>query len=87
VAEDDAVLGQVPVAFLVLQSGVDASDTGTVGYIVNRVRKGLDATLVRSQQPVAIHVVEGLPAGATGKVLRRALRHQRPPILFSLGCR
>jgi acyl-CoA synthetase (AMP-forming)/AMP-acid ligase II len=87
VAEDDSVLGQVPVAFLVLQSGVDASDTGTVGYIVKRVRKSLDATLVRSQQPVAIHVVKSLPAGATGKVQRRALRHQRPPILFSLGCR
>jgi acyl-CoA synthetase (AMP-forming)/AMP-acid ligase II len=87
VAEDDAVLGQVPVAFLVLQSGVDASDTVTVGYIVNRVRKCLDATLVRSQQPVAIHVIERLPAGATGKVQRRSLRHQRPTILFSLGCR
>ena len=87
VAEDDAVLGQVPVAFLVLQSGVDASDTSTVGYVVNRVRKGLDATLVRSQQPVAIHVVEALPAGPTGKVQRRALRDQRPPILFSLGRR
>ncbi|HEX4220285.1 MAG TPA: AMP-binding protein, partial [Acidimicrobiales bacterium] len=87
VAEDDAVLGQVPVAFLVLQIGVDASDTGTVGFIANRVRKGLDATLVRSQQPVAIHVVEELPAGATGKVQRRALRHERPPIRFSLECR
>ncbi len=87
VAEDDAVLGQVPVAFLVLQSGVDASDTGTLGYVVNRVRKGLDATLVRSQQPVAIHVVDALPAGPTGKVQRRALRDHRPPILFSLGRR
>ena len=87
VGDDDAVLGQVPVAFLVLQSGVDAAHADTVAYIVNRVRKHLDATLVRSQQPVAVHVVERLPAGANGKVQRRALRQQRPPTLFSIDCR
>ncbi len=87
VGDDDAVLGQVPVAFLVLQTGVDAAHVDTVAYIVNRVRKHLDATLVRSQQPVAVHVVERLPAGGNGKVQRRALRQQRPPTLFSIDCR
>ena len=87
VAEDDAVLGQVPVAFLVLHDGVDASDADTVEHVARRVGKHLDATLVRSQRPVALHVVSQLPAGATGKVQRRALRHQRPPTLFSLSCR
>lgn len=87
VAEDDAVLGQVPVAFLVMQDGVDASDADTVEHVVRRVGKHLDATLVRSQRPAALHVVPQLPAGATGKVQRRVLRHQRPPTLFSLRCR
>ncbi|HXA32545.1 MAG TPA: AMP-binding protein [Acidimicrobiales bacterium] len=87
VAEDDAVLGQVPVAYLVLQDSVDASDADTVEHVARRVGKHLDATLVRSQRPVALHVVSQLPAGATGKVQRRALRHQRPPTLFSLSCR
>ncbi|HEY1466873.1 MAG TPA: AMP-binding protein [Acidimicrobiales bacterium] len=87
VAEDDAVLGQVPVAFLVLQDSVDASDADTVEHVAGRVAKHLEATLVRSQRPVALHVVSQLPAGATGKVQRRALRHQRPPTLFSLSCR
>ena len=87
VPEDDAVLGQVPVAFLVLQDSVNASDAGTVEHVTRRVAKHLEATLVRSQRPVALHVVSQLPAGATGKVQRRALRHQRPPTLFSLSCR
>jgi acyl-CoA synthetase (AMP-forming)/AMP-acid ligase II len=87
VAEDDAVLGQVPIAFLVLQDSVDASDADTVEHVTRRVAKHLEATLVRSQRPVALHVVFQLPAGATGKVQRRALRHQRPPTLFSLSCR
>jgi acyl-CoA synthetase (AMP-forming)/AMP-acid ligase II len=87
VAEDDAVLGQVPVAFLVLHDSVDAADADTVEHVTRRVGKHLDATLVRSQRPVALHVVSELPAGATGKVQRRALRHQRPPTLFSLSCR
>lgn len=87
VAEPDAVLGQVPVAFLVLQDSVDASDAGTVEHVTRRVAKHLEATLVRSQRPVALHVVSQLPAGATGKVRRRALCHQRPPTLFSLSCR
>jgi acyl-coenzyme A synthetase/AMP-(fatty) acid ligase len=86
VAEDDAVLGQVPVAFLVLHDSVDAADADTVEHVTRRVGKHLDATLVRSQRPVALHVVSELPAGATGKVQRRALRHQRPPTLFSLSC-
>jgi acyl-coenzyme A synthetase/AMP-(fatty) acid ligase len=87
VAQDDAVLGQVPVAFLVLHDSVDASDADTVEHVTRRVGKHLDATLVRSQRPVALHVVSQLPAGATEKVQRRALRHQMPPTLFSLGCR
>ncbi|HWF21598.1 MAG TPA: AMP-binding protein [Acidimicrobiales bacterium] len=87
VAEDDAVLGQVPVAFLVLQDSVDPSNADTVEHVTRRVAKHLEATLVRSQRPVALHVVAQLPAGATGKVQRRALRHQRPPTLFSLSCR
>jgi acyl-CoA synthetase (AMP-forming)/AMP-acid ligase II len=87
VGEDDAVLGQVPVAFLVLKDSVDASDTDTVEHVARRVAKLVDATLVRSQRPVALHVVSQLPAGPTGKVQRRALRHQRPPTLFSLSCR
>ncbi|HVB94011.1 MAG TPA: AMP-binding protein, partial [Acidimicrobiales bacterium] len=87
VGDDDAVLGQVPVAFLVVQDSVDASDAGTVEHVARRVAKHLEATLVRSQRPVALHVVSQLPAGANGKVQRRALRNQRPPTLFTLSCR
>jgi len=87
VAEDDGVLGQVPVAFLVLEGIDGGTDTGDMSDTVHRVRRRLDATLVRSQRPVAMHVVARFPVGPTGKVQRRALRDQRPPLLYSLVCR
>jgi acyl-coenzyme A synthetase/AMP-(fatty) acid ligase len=75
----------VPVAFLVvpeLQYGL--SD---VARVVDRVRRHLDVALVRTKRPVAYYVVEELPAGATGKVQRRALRQNDIPVRYHLNCR
>jgi acyl-CoA synthetase (AMP-forming)/AMP-acid ligase II len=62
------VLGQVPVAALILAEGVDEA----------QVRARIDAAcaeaLSRPERPVALHVLSELPGGVNGKVSRRAVR-------------
>jgi len=73
VAQPDPVLGQVPVAFLVLHDAGVAADSDAAHLAVARIRDGLGSTLVRAKQPVDFHVVSQLPVGPTGKVRRREL--------------
>jgi oxalate---CoA ligase len=84
VAAPDPELGQVPVAFLVLR-GV-AADAGAA-EAVGRIRDRLALALVKSKRPVSLSVVRELPAGATGKVQRRALRESGITVLYHLDCR
>ena len=70
---DDPELGQVPVAFVVLD-GVEAPEAAdAAGHVLGRIDVALVRGLVRTRRPVALHVVPALPRGATGKVRRHAL--------------
>jgi long-chain acyl-CoA synthetase len=64
----DAMLGEVPVAFVAGQ-----------GLSVESLIAGCQAELARYKVPAAIHLLLELPKGPTGKILRRALRDAPPP--------
>ena len=93
VGSPDHELGQVPVAFIVLRGFEDDADAdadidiGLAALVTARLRDHLGAALVRSKRPVSLSVVRALPAGATGKVRRRALRDTDIPAVYHLDCR
>ena len=62
-------------------------DTDMAAQVTARLRDHLGAALVRSKRPVSLNVVRALPAGATGKVQRRALRESDIPVVYRLDCR
>lgn len=89
VARDHAVLGSVPVAYLVSGGPVETEDSkgaveaavdGRVSgeELVGRVRDRCVRVLSRSKLPAAYHLVEQLPQGATGKVKRRFVAEGEP---------
>jgi len=87
VGDDDPVLGQVPVAYLVL-GGVEGTPQSDVAEeALRRISCSLESNLVRSKRPVSLNVVEVLPTGPTGKVQRRALKDTTVRILYRLECR
>ena len=93
VGREDPELGQVPVAFVVLRGPDDPTggDTANFGLIARetaiRIGATLEANLVRTKRPVALCIVHALPAGATGKVRRRALDTAAVPVLYTYGLR
>jgi acyl-CoA synthetase (AMP-forming)/AMP-acid ligase II len=96
VGRSDPELGQVPVAFVVLQAaegtahpdGDDAKDAHVVAQeTATRLAKVLERDLVRAKRPVALCIVEALPAGATGKVKRRLLDTPEVPVLYHFDLR
>lgn len=66
VAREDPVLGEVPVAFVARRPGSTVS--------VADIRARCEDTLASYMRPGAIHFLDDLPKGPTGKILRRALR-------------
>ncbi|MBA4089624.1 MAG: long-chain fatty acid--CoA ligase [Sphingobium sp.] len=68
IAREDTMLGEVPVAFVALQPG----RRPTPDQILAHCRTHLAAYKV----PAAITLLDELPKGPTGKILRRALRAQ-----------
>jgi acyl-CoA synthetase (AMP-forming)/AMP-acid ligase II len=86
VAAPDPELGQVPVAFLVLHGVVDETGRERAAETVGRIRDRLGSALVKSKRPVSFSVVREIPAGATGKVQRRALRQSDIAVLYHLDC-
>jgi acyl-CoA synthetase (AMP-forming)/AMP-acid ligase II len=88
VGRDDQELGQVPVAYAVLRGvdGLGDSDveTNDVENAAARMGLALERCLVRTKRPVALCVVRELPAGATGKVRRRALGAPEVPVLYTV---
>ena len=68
IAQEDATLGEVPVAFVALQPGRHP----TPDQMLAHCRKHLAAYKV----PVVVTVLDELPKGPTGKILRRALRSE-----------
>jgi acyl-CoA synthetase (AMP-forming)/AMP-acid ligase II len=89
VGSPDPELGQVPVAYIVLRGFEDDADIDIdiAARVTARLRDRLAAGLVRSKRPVSLRVVRALPAGATGKVRRRALRDTDIPAVYHLDCR
>ena len=73
VGADDPVLGQVPVGYLVLRPGDGGAADEAASDVVHRVRLAVDLALPRTKRPAALHVVESLPVGRTGKLQRRAI--------------
>ncbi len=64
-------LGQVPVAFLQLErAAVRASDEA----VIEELRRRCEAALAAAKRPVRFELVEQVPAGPSGKPLRRELR-------------
>ncbi len=64
VGRPDPVLGQTPVALVVPAAGADESLTADLAA-------RCESVLDRFKRPVAIDVVDALPVGPTGKVMRR----------------
>ena len=87
VAAPDPELGHVPMAFLVLHGVEDESGRDKAAETVARIRDRLSSTLVKSKRPISISVVRELPAGATGKVQRHALRESGVAVIYHLECR
>jgi acyl-CoA synthetase (AMP-forming)/AMP-acid ligase II len=83
VGRDDPELGQVPVAYVVLRSMDGPGDPRAIEESAARIGLALQRCLVRSKRPVALCVVEELPAGATGKVRRRLLGAPEVPVLHT----
>ncbi len=81
VGRGDPELGQVPVAYVVLREVDGPGDRRVVEESAARIKLALERRLVRSKRPVALCVVEELPAGATGKVRRRSLGDPDVPVL------
>ena len=73
VGQDDGELGQVPVAYVVLDGVEGEDDAQEAAHVAGRLHDELTHKLVRSRRPVAVHVVASMPAGATGKVQRHTL--------------
>ncbi len=93
VGRDDPELGQVPVAYVVLRA-VDGEDGVRPRRLPPRGARGgrpdqktLERDLVRAKRPVALCVVERMPAGPTGKVKRRLLDTPEAPVLFTFDLR
>lgn len=68
VAREDEMLGEVPVAFVAMRPGISPAPDQMLAHC----RSHLAAYKV----PAAITVLDELPKGPTGKILRRALRPQ-----------
>lgn len=72
VGADHHELGQVPVAYLVVEGVAGEADRVLAGEVVEQVQAHCARQLSRAKRPAAFHVVDRLPVGATGKV-RRAM--------------
>lgn len=66
VARPDELLGEVPIAFVALRAGAEASEEAMIAHC--------RARLAGYKCPVTIAILGELPKGPTGKILRRALR-------------
>jgi oxalate---CoA ligase len=87
IGSPDPELGQVPEGFVVVHGVTDAQHGEVASRVAARIRDHLSGALVRSKRPVSLNVVAGLPAGATGKVQRRALRDSGVEVIYRLDCR
>lgn len=71
VAQEDDILGEVPVAFVALRPGCTVDAPQILGRCAEM--------LASYKRPCAVHFLEELPKGPTGKILRRGLRDLLSP--------
>ena len=71
VAKPDMHNGEVPIAFVELEEGLDMSKITQV-----KVKNDLKDTLANFKIPKMVHFVNDLPKTATGKVLKRVLKER-----------
>ena len=76
VGRPDAILGQVPVAYVIPAHGPETA--AGLQYLLDVLAARCAAELSRFKRPEAIYVVEDLPRAATGKVQRYRLRQSGP---------
>jgi long-chain acyl-CoA synthetase len=65
----DEKSGEIPVAYIELEEGVESIDEAAL-------RKHLRNKLANFKLPKQIHTIDELPKNATGKVLKRVLKEQ-----------
>ncbi|HTX63072.1 MAG TPA: AMP-binding protein [Acidimicrobiales bacterium] len=82
VGRDHEVLGQVPVAYLILDGVESEDDESLAAALVDRIQRNCTRLLSRTKWPAEYHVVDRFPQGATGKVRRGAL--SGTPTVFSV---
>jgi acyl-CoA synthetase (AMP-forming)/AMP-acid ligase II len=87
IGSHDEALGQVPVAYLVVRGVIDTTDVAEALAVGGELRHRLADGLPPSRRPVAMHVVDRLPATPTGKVQRRAVAADEVTILATLATR
>ncbi|MFN0185054.1 MAG: acyl-CoA synthetase [Aquabacterium sp.] len=67
VGQPDAYAGELPVAYVQLKAGAQASAGEMIGYLKEH-------TPERAAVPVALHFIEAMPLTAVGKIFKPALR-------------
>jgi acyl-CoA synthetase (AMP-forming)/AMP-acid ligase II len=77
VPEPDEVFGQVPVVYVTVDPAA-RPDRAAAAQVLEELRRRLLSKVARSKRPAALHLVDALPVGATGKVRRGEVR-ERPP--------
>ncbi len=70
VGRPDAVMGEVPVAFVVAPEGGDAH------ALVPALQAEIETALARFKRPVAYHLLDSLPRNPIGKIDKPALRQR-----------
>src|SRR3546814_12687415 len=68
VGQPDAVMGEVPVAF------VAVADGGNVDALLPALQAQVDQALARFKRPVTYHFLDSLPRNPIGKIDKPALR-------------
>jgi long-chain acyl-CoA synthetase len=70
----DPIRGELPVAFVELKEGEQASEN-----LPRELIQWTRQRLAGFKCPTAVHIVEKLPRNPTGKIMRRELRNMLPP--------
>ena len=67
VGQPDAYAGELPVAYVQLKAGAQATPAELIGYLKER-------TPERAAVPVALHLIDAIPLTVVGKIFKPALR-------------
>jgi acyl-CoA synthetase (AMP-forming)/AMP-acid ligase II len=82
IARDDDVFGQVPVAFVKADEGVDLRSMEELAALVSRVRHYASERLPSTHRPTLVEVVREFPQHATGKIQKSILRQDDVVVVY-----